>query len=167
MTRPRDYAYEALAEVTNTDQTTGRGELNAALATIREETGIVDVANSYVLAAEIHDRAKQYKQLMPDTLLTPTALAKHWKRVAEVVLERKAREPQGTNRPAPHVVCETCGGDRFVIVATRPAPQSDTAFDETAPCPDCNPVEVTWRRHDGTPMRTPDPARTRQLMGKP
>jgi hypothetical protein len=80
MSRPRDYSYEALAEVTGTDLEAGRGQLNAALKSIREQS---EISDSYLLADEIHERAKMYRRLMPDALLTPTALAKHWKRVYE------------------------------------------------------------------------------------
>jgi hypothetical protein len=75
---PRDYAYEALAEVTSTDQSIGRGQLNAALRDIRAQAEIED---SYLLGAEIHERAKMYRRVFPDVALTPTALAKHWVRV--------------------------------------------------------------------------------------
>lgn len=78
--RERDYAYEALAEVTATDMQAGRGELNAALKSIREQSEIQD---SYLLSAEIHERAKLYRSLMPNVMLTPSSLAKHWKRVFE------------------------------------------------------------------------------------
>jgi len=82
---PRDYAYEALAEVTSTDQGVGRGQLNAALKQIREQAEIPD---SYLLAAEIHERAKMYRALFENAALTPTALAKHWKRVKEETAPR-------------------------------------------------------------------------------
>ena len=75
----RDYAYEALAEVTSTDQNVGRGQLNAALRDIRHQEP--DIEDSYLLGAEIHDRAKMYRQMFPEVALTPTALAKHWLRV--------------------------------------------------------------------------------------
>ena len=89
MTRSRDYAYEALAEVTSTNMETGRGQLNAALKSIREEA---DIEDSYLLAAEIHERAKLYRALMPEVLLTAPALAKHWRRVAEEPLRRRRGE---------------------------------------------------------------------------
>lgn len=92
MPRERDYAYEALAEVTGTDMTAGRGELNVALKTIRAQS---DIEDSYLLADEIHERAKMYGSAMPDVMLTPTALAKHWKRVALV-----ATKVRGTNLAA-------------------------------------------------------------------
>ena len=88
----RDYAFEALAEVTGTDWTTGRGELNAALKSIRAQS---EVEDSYLLGAEIHERAKMYRSLMPDILCTPSALAKHWKRVFEETQQR----PKFSNPP--------------------------------------------------------------------
>lgn len=78
VSRPRDYAYEALAEVTATHPDEGRGQLNAALKSIRTQSEIED---SYLLSDEIHERAKMYRALFPDVALTPTALAKHWERV--------------------------------------------------------------------------------------
>ncbi len=86
---PRDYAYEALAEVTSTDQNVGRGALNAALKQIRQQAEIED---SYLLGAEIHDRAKMYRQAYPEIALTPNALAKHWQRV-----KAESRKVRGQN----------------------------------------------------------------------
>ena len=79
-TRERNYCYEALAEVTATDWETGRGQLNAALKLIRAECEIED---DYLLSVEIHERAKMYRVVFENAALTPTALAKHWKRVKE------------------------------------------------------------------------------------
>ena len=87
MSRERDYAYEALAESTGTDLKEGRGALNAALKSIKDQSGIED---SYLLADEIHQRAKMYRQAMPDVMLTPNALAKHWLRVYQEVEKKKA-----------------------------------------------------------------------------
>ena len=75
----RDYAYEALAEVTSTDWNVGRGELNAALRDIRNQEP--DVLDSFLLSVEIHERAKMYRVVFPNAALTPTALSKHWQRV--------------------------------------------------------------------------------------
>jgi hypothetical protein len=76
----RDYAFEALADVTNTDWNEGRGQLNAALASIRRQCEIED---DYLLSCEIYERSKMYRTLYSDVSLTPTALAKHWIRVKE------------------------------------------------------------------------------------
>jgi hypothetical protein len=82
MTHKRDYAYEALAEVTGTDLEVGRGQLNAALRDIRaQHPSLASTEDSYLLGAEVHDRAKMYRRVFPDVVLTPTALAKHWLRV--------------------------------------------------------------------------------------
>ena len=75
----RDYAYEALAEVTSTDMSIGRGQLNAALRDIRSQEP--ELTDSYLLGAEIHERAKMYRAVFSNAALTPTALAKHWQRV--------------------------------------------------------------------------------------
>lgn len=163
----RNYSFEALAEVTGTDWKAGRGELNIALKSIREQC---DIPDDYLLAAEIHDRAKMYRQAMPDVMLTPTALAKHWKRVFE-----EAERPKGTNLSVVGE-CQTCGGDRFVVVATRKPfvspwmterrikPQN-LASEEVAACPDCNAAaDTSFRRFDGSLFRSPDPALTREWM---
>lgn len=167
----RDYAFEALAEVTGTDWTTGRGELNAALKSIREETEVTD---SYLLADLIHKRATMYRDVMPEVMLTPNALAKHWRRVLEES-ERKSR-PQSTNRHSRTTACATCDGDRFVVVRLRPPDQTiwmdehnikanaKEFHEEYAPCPDCNPQEITHRRYDGTPWRVMDPAAVREAL---
>lgn len=84
MGRRRDYAFEALAEVTAADPEVARGELNAALRDIRKmESEVADVDNSYLLADLIHARAKMYRAVFPNVALTPTALSKHWLRVLE------------------------------------------------------------------------------------
>jgi hypothetical protein len=94
MSRPRDYAFEALAEVTSTDPEVGRSALNAALKSIREQMPELD---SYPLADEIHERAKMYRALFENAALTPTALAKHWKRVKE-----EGKKVRGSNLHAGH-----------------------------------------------------------------
>jgi len=78
--------------VTATDWEVGRGVLNAALRDIRAQSEIED---SYLLGAEIHERAKMYRALFENAALTPTALAKHWIRVKE---ETKPR-PRLPNPP--------------------------------------------------------------------
>ena len=167
----RDYAFEALAEVTGTDWNAGRGELNNALASIREQSGIED---SFALSVEIHDRAKMYRGIWPELTITPSALAKHWKRVAE---ESSRSSPLRTNVHAPVTECATCGGDRFVLVATRPVVASqlmrergleikgDAVHEEYAPCPDCNDkANTSFPRFDGSYARSLDPARVREMM---
>jgi hypothetical protein len=159
MSRARDYAYEALAEVTGTDMSAGRGELNAALKSIREQTpGMGSTTDSMPLAMEIHTRAGLYRKMMPEVVCTPTALAKHWKRVFE-----EADRKTGTNLSASSD-CPTCDGDRFVLVATRPAKHGN--LEEFAPCPDCGPKEVSHYRYDGQLIRAPDPERTREMMNQ-
>ncbi len=156
----RDYAYEALAEVTSTDMSVGRGQLNAGLRDIRSQAGIED---SYLLADEIHERAKLYREVMPDTMLTPTSLAKHWTRVKEESAER--HKPRGTNQHSTSE-CATCSGDRFVVVALR-KPQTtqwmqehnivadeSQMIEEMAPCPDCGAVVPG----------TMDPGRVREML---
>lgn len=166
----RDFAFEALAEVTNTDWTAGRGELNAALKSIRLQEP--EIHDGYLLSCEIHDRAKMYEVVMgTEILLTPSALAKHWLRVKEQMPKSRpsispstAIPSEGTGTLVPSV-CETCNGDRLVLIATRTAPASDTGFDEYAPCPDCNSyAHADFWRGDGSRHTSPDPAMTRMRM---
>jgi hypothetical protein len=169
----RDYAFEALAEVTGTDWKTGRGELNAALKSIREET---EVEDSYILADLIHERAKMYRQAMPDVMLTPSSLSKHWKRVLEETSRKPATQ---TNVSAAFTNCATCGGDRLVVVALRKPQQSawmrergiepdeTEMIEEMAPCPDCNAgTDTSFRRGDGSLARALDPAKVREMMAR-
>ena len=170
MERERDYAYEALAECTDADAKANRGELNIALKAIREQSELTD---SFLLAAEIHERAKAYRDVMPDVLLTPTALSKHWRRVEAV----SQRPPRGTNLSTQRDECETCGADRFVVVSKRRPVQStwmrergielppDEFMDEYAPCPDCNAgIDTGFRRFDGSYSHPLDPARVKELI---
>lgn len=74
------------------------------------------------------------------------------------------------------VTCKTCGGDRFVVVATRKPqqsvwmrergiePRSDLPIEEYAACPSCNTSDTSFWRSDGTPAAALDPAKVRQLM---
>lgn len=172
MASERDYSYEALAEATGCDMNASRGELNVTLKSIREQE---PQYTDYALADEIHRRAKLYREVMgAEILLTPTALAKHWKRVAQ-----EASRPKGAlNLHAAATQCELCDGDRFVVVSTRKPTQSDwmnahsikasedAVIDELAPCPDCNPTEVSFYRHDGSRFRSPDAGRVRELLSR-
>ena len=73
----------------------------------------------------------------------------------------------GTNQSARVTECSTCQGDRFVTVALR-SPHNpnvkDRFYEEVAPCPDCNPIDVSYFRHDGTKFRGMDPAAVRQAI---
>lgn len=174
--RTRDYAFEALAEVTGSDWNAARGELNAGLTSIELQEPQLE-PKSMALADEIHRRAVMYRDVMDGAILTPTALAKHWRRVQSETEEKEARaraSRPATNRSA-QVECQTCGGNRFVFVGTRPVvatawmkengfePQGES--EETAPCPDCNSgCEPSFRRNNGTMARVPDPAIVRQMM---
>ncbi len=115
-----DLSFEALAASTGTDWNAGRGELNKAVSLIRDQ--MPDVEDD-LLADEIRLRAKLYRGVMPNMMLTPTALAKHWKRLVEIT------RPTVKKNGAP---CETCDDLHLVCV--------DTNGQETyAPCPDCGP----------------------------
>ena len=91
----KDLAFEALADVTNTNWETGRGELNFSLASIRKQTE--NLLNDEQLADEIRARADFYREVFPGAALTPAALNKHWERV---VAERP--RPSGVNLTAEH-----------------------------------------------------------------
>lgn len=169
--RERNYSFEALAEVTNTDWNAGRGELNAALKSIKDQCEIED---DYLLADEIHARGKAYRKVMGEAILTPSALAKHWARVFEE-LETK-RFIESANQVAAPVRCETCDGDRFVVYATRKPTQTQwmkehgieanesEMIEEMAACPECNPTDVSFHRHDGSRFMPPDPAKVRERL---
>lgn len=151
-----DESYEALADVTNTDWAEGRGQLNAALKSIREQEGLSDVADA------IRERAELYRKAWPEMTLTAPALAKHWKRVEA---EAKPRV-QATNLSAAVTDCSTCDGDRFVVYTRRKQgqtawmmehgiePNENELIEEMAPCPDCGP-DVKG---------APDPAQVREMM---
>jgi hypothetical protein len=167
--REPDFAFEALADVTNTDWNTGRGELNKALKSIKEETGM----EGYALAMAIRRNGTKYRRLFGDEVhLTPTALAKHWKRVEAETEKQRGQTNQAVSSKDD---CPTCEGDRFVVVSTRQPFQTawmkrhghqigESCYEEWAPCPDCNATIHEMRRHDGTKIATPDAARTRELM---
>jgi hypothetical protein len=82
--------------------------------------------------------------------------------------------------PPPAEICQTCGGDHFVLVQKRPmvhtiwmeehniAPRedpADTMVEEYAPCPDCGTmINAEFRRYDGTVARPPDSSSVRDMM---
>lgn len=84
----------------------------------------------------------------------------------------------GTNRSATPTRCELCGGDRYVTVRLRAPEQtawmrqhglkpSTVSFhEETAPCPDCHPVEITHWRFDGSLFKTMDAGAARHLLAQ-
>jgi hypothetical protein len=143
--RERNYAFEALAEVTGSDWQANRGELNVALKTIKAQCELED---DYLIADEIHTRARLYRELMPEVMLTPTALAKHWTRVETESQRKPAHASNLSVRPSK---CSNCGGDRFVVLFTRKPVESDWMrrhkitpsehlLEEYGPCPDCGPT---------------------------
>ena len=87
----------------------------------------------------------------------------------------KARKPaRGANLNS-YSECQTCGGDRFVVVGTRPPMQSmwmyergiqptGEGIEEVAPCPDCGTELKPSRRYDGTMVVPLDPAAVREKM---
>lgn len=81
----------------------------------------------------------------------------------------------GTNRTAPIVDCTTCGGDRFVTARLRSPDQTiwmdehglkanpREFHEEVAPCPNCNPTEITYYA-GGKMFRSMDAAATREAL---
>jgi hypothetical protein len=121
----RDFSFEALAEVTSTNWTVGRGELNAALKSIREQMPQMEDVE---LAVEILYRAKLYREFMGEGIaLTAAALAKHWLRVLE-----QRPKPQITNAQPRHTGCQTCDGMGMVLVNVR-----EDGNEEWGICSDC------------------------------
>ena len=79
--RERDLDFEKLVEVTRSNPDFERGRLNAALASIRSCCDRDGIPRDDV-AKEIEQRAAWYADAFPGLTLTPTALARHWYRVA-------------------------------------------------------------------------------------
>jgi hypothetical protein len=155
--RPPDLSFEALVEMTGATVSSERGALNTALKMIREEMPGVDDTD---LATEIVYRAGLYRKRYPNVSLTPTALAKHWYRV----LAEAPKPPAHTQEPT---ICETCKGDRFVLVRKRPGEAKGMFFEEYAACPDCaDGIVVDYWRADGTKFVAPDRAQVREMMGE-
>src|SRR4051812_10751735 len=79
--RAPDAAWDALVRVTHANPDFERGRLNVALISIRsccERDGLVPDD----IPREIELRASWYGETFPGLALTPTALARHWYRVA-------------------------------------------------------------------------------------
>jgi hypothetical protein len=173
MSRERDYAFEAFVEVTGADITAlladERGRINAALKQVRE---LNPGAESYALADEIHAKAKAWREVYPDTPLTPQALTGQWSSIMDKAREKRRSErvvaPPVPLSNEPFLVCATCEGAKMVLVETRPSKNSVSPFEEYAPCPDCNSGAVAdfWRA-DGSRFRCMDPATTRTRMVQP
>lgn len=170
--RPPDLAYEALAEVTDSDMNVSRGKLNKALAEIKEQ---FDYDGVEELVSEIKARAGLYRRLWPELTLTPNALAQNWHRIFED--SARQREAQATNQSTVNTQCDVCDGHRFVLVGTRPVtqtnfqrthgitPREGAVEEEYAVCPQCNAsCDSSFRRHDGTMARALDPEKVRELM---
>jgi hypothetical protein len=170
MARERDYAYEALAEVTNYHQNTNRGELNAALKLIREMTPEL---NSEELAIVIKSQGARYRAVMPNIVMSPGALAQHWTHVAAEAQKQRGQ----TNQSVEQFGCPTCQDDRMVVVSQRKpmttrwmtdhkiTAHEEHMIEEVAPCPDCNAsADTVMRRFDGRVLRCPDANRVREMM---
>lgn len=89
-----------------------------------------------------------------------------------------SKPTQSANRSASVTDCRTCGGDRFVTVRLRSpeqtawmadrgiSPPADRFYEEVAPCPSCNPIEVTYWQADGRQFRSMDAHATRKAMAE-
>lgn len=125
----RDISFETLAQMCGTDITqltsSSRGELNGALKQLRD--AMPDLAD-LELALVIEDRARIYRQVMPDVILTPSALAKHWASLEG----RRVEQTTSTAYPERDPYnCPTCDGLRLI-------PGQDVFVVGYTPCPDCN-----------------------------
>jgi len=152
--RPRDYSFEAMAEVTGADLTQltndERGRINKALKELR-----VFIEDDYILADAIYEHAKAYKIVYPEIALTPQALTGQWSSILEKAGQktkpRLTASPSVAVPPPGRRVCETCEGDRMVFMGTR------DGNEEWAPCPDCNSgANADFWRADGSRHRSPD-----------
>jgi hypothetical protein len=165
--RERDYSFEALVEVCGI--TIGeitqdeRGRVNAALKQLREVQ-----PDDYLLADEIHTRAKLYREVYQGAALTPQALSGNWSSLPAKHDDWRKEQTVQTNQYAPATECETCNGDKLVVYSTRPVeggvPGTIHVYEEFAPCPDCNTADVGFWRGDGSRFNPPDPAQVRRRM---
>jgi len=124
----RDISFETLAQCCGIDlaqlTAVSRGQLNAALKQLRDATPDY---SDLELALVIEDKARAYKRSMPQVMLTPSALAKHWPQLDSL---GESRNYPPTNPD----VCPTCDG-LHLIPSKRPVdPGYDTAYIR---CPDC------------------------------
>lgn len=79
----------------------------------------------------------------------------------------RAPKGQSMNAHAPVTSCSTCDGDRFVLVALRPAKPGDVSganFEEWEVCPDCSNADSSFWRADGTRRMQLLPERIREMM---
>jgi Zn ribbon nucleic-acid-binding protein len=166
-TRERDYSYEAMCEVCGMkmDEITKdeRGRVNAALKQLRELH-----SDDYLLADMIFDRAKLYQKVYEGMPVTPQALAGNWSQLPVKAEDLRKTQIVQTNVYAGGD-CDVCGGDKMVLYSTRPAPVESEghvlAFEEMAPCPNCNAsADAGFWRADGTRFRPPDPAQVRERI---
>lgn len=176
MTGRVDLPFEALVEVTNANIQAERGALNKALQQIR--AAVSDELDDADLAVLIRLRGEQYRAAFEGAALTPPALAKHWSR-----LEAESKPPPVAYSPpvqGPPRYCDTCGGNRMVLVGYRPLVQTtwmeskgiepntrEPGYEEWAPCPDCNSEASTdYWRYDRTRFRVMDPGEVRARIGQ-
>ena len=91
--RELDLCWEALVQETNANPAMERGKLNVALKAIRE-AAFTEGLHETSLPEEIRLRARAYRTIYPNLMLTPTALATHWFRV----IQQPAHEQSASQR---------------------------------------------------------------------
>jgi len=160
----RDYSFEALVDVTGAELSAltqdERGRINRALKQLRELQ-----PDDYLLADQIHARAQLWHELYPEIALTPQALTGVWSSIEEKVGQLRKAQVKTVNAPMRLEACETCDGDKMVLVATRTSANERSGFEEYAPCPDCNSsADADFWRSNGTRFLVPDPGRVREMM---
>jgi len=160
--RERDYSFEALVEVTGADMQAltqnERGRINKALKELRELN-----ADDYLLADEIHAKAKAWATAYPEIQLTPQALTGQWSSIEKKAADTRRSQIRVVNAPSPPGAggC-ICNGDKMVLVGT-----TADGHEQYAPCPECNSsADADFWRADGSRHRSLDPGLVRERMNQ-
>lgn len=77
-----------------------------------------------------------------------------------------AKKATVTNAYAAPSGCSTCGGDRVVLIGTRPSKNPASPYEDYAPCPDCFTGDISHFRPNGTVFAPPAPERVRQMSSQ-
>ena len=116
--REKDLAWEALVEVTGADVEQMRGQLNAALGSIRKAT-VDEGWDEEELVEAIHARAAGYRELFADVPLTPTAFSKWWNMILPELERRVEASSRAARGEAPASSAEPALGERLHDVRRR------------------------------------------------
>lgn len=163
----RDEAFEVLCEVCGIDwqgeiTPDQRGRVNAALKqlhTIYEDDPVLPVM--------IRNRAEAWAEVYPEIPVTPQTLTHNWSSIVKVAQEKRDRERKGTGKERRgtnlHAKsgCATCGDDHIVTVG-----HDDKGYEQTAPCPDCNPTANATYWANRKKIEPMDSAKTREMMSR-